>query len=210
MEIHPHEQFIINNQQFILLKEKKIEVCLLTTVSKLNINSLSDILVYALYNKVDSWQLQAVNPMGRMNRDYILDKNDYKSLSNFINTHQDNCLNILGADNVSLGAKEWNGCQAGISALGVMSNGDIIGCLSMMNKDYIEGNIRKQNLKDIWLNPNAFSYNRKPQKLTGKCSGCKQLYCRGGCKSTNINQGNPNESPYCLNSNEEKYLNHQQ
>lgn len=57
---------------------------------------------------------------------------------------------IILADNINEGK-----CSAGIESLGVLNNGDVVPCLSMRSwdkdiKKKIQGNLLKDNLKDIW------------------------------------------------------------
>ena len=187
-----------------------VPVGVITTVSKMNLHALDDVLGAILSCGVDAWQVQVAIPMGRMDKTFILNNEEYKQLTTFINkvrNEYDDAVFLTGADCTGLGAKNlvtehayMDGiCGAGIDLVGIHSNGDVAGCLSMMNDDYIEGNIREKNIKDIWLNEDAFSYNRKPDGITGNCAGCDQAdACRAGCKSMNIALGHPNESPYCI------------
>jgi len=85
--------------------------------------------------------------------------------------------------NVSLHEK-WTGCQAGISMLGIRSNGDVLGCLAINNDEYIEGNVGARAVSEIWNDKKAFSYNRRFQlsEAGGNCVSCPHLEtCRGGC-----------------------------
>ena len=52
------------------------------------------------------------------------------------------------------------GCVAGLFILGLSSNGDIKGCLSMPDT-HIEGNVLRESLNTIWHDPNRFAYNRQ-------------------------------------------------
>jgi radical SAM protein with 4Fe4S-binding SPASM domain len=83
----------------------------------------------------------------------------------------------------------WVGCSAGCSVIGIESNGNIKGCLSLpsaMNgvDDFVEGNIRNSSLEAIWRKKGAFAYNRRFQvkQLNGFCRTCDYAeICRGGC-----------------------------
>ena len=95
----------------------------------------------------------------------------------------------------------WNGCQAGISTIGIQSNGEVKGCLSLP-QEFIEGNIRDNLISDIWQKPGFCSYNRdfKESDLNNSCIGCKYgKKCRGGCLGVSIGvTGKSNGDPYCL------------
>jgi radical SAM protein with 4Fe4S-binding SPASM domain len=186
-----------------------VPVGVITTVSKMNLDALDDVLGAILSCGVDAWQVQVAIPMGRMDKTFILNNEEYKQLTGFINKvrlEHGNAVFLTGADCTGLGAKQLvteheytDGiCGAGIDLVGIHSNGDVAGCLSMMHEACVEGNIRNHSIKDMWFDENAFAYNRKFAGVAGKCAGCKQAdACRAGCKSMNIALGQPNESPYC-------------
>ncbi|MBP5256340.1 MAG: SPASM domain-containing protein [Clostridia bacterium] len=65
-----------------------------------------------------------------------------------------------------------------------------------------EGNLREKSLREIWEDPDAFSYNRKfsPEMLTGKCASCVYgCVCAGDCRSYIYfaNGGKLYENPLC-------------
>jgi radical SAM protein with 4Fe4S-binding SPASM domain len=95
------------------------------------------------------------------------------------------------------------GCGAGISTIGVTSDGTIRGCLSLPSA-CDEGNIRDRPLADIWNDPAAFAYNRSfdPASLTGVCRGCTfAKICRGGCRSLVFaHRGALGENAHCLHA----------
>ena len=101
-----------------------------------------------------------------------------------------------------MGIKHWGGCSAGISTIGIESDGSIKGCLSMQEDSYIEGNIREKSLKEIWTNPEGFKYNRRfdLSELKGICEGCKYgALCRGGCsEKAKSYTGELHHQPFCL------------
>jgi radical SAM protein with 4Fe4S-binding SPASM domain len=145
-----------------------------------------------------------------MHENLILSNFEYKRVVDFIyrvRTLHRKSVFLNGGDCMGLGAKNLvtqidystGNCAAGKTVVGIRSNGDVVGCLSIMNNDYIEGNIRQRSLTDIWNDEHAFAYNRNPVKLTGRCAGCTQAQsCKGGCKSLNVACGHPTESPYCM------------
>jgi radical SAM protein with 4Fe4S-binding SPASM domain len=94
----------------------------------------------------------------------------------------------------------WCGCFAGLRALGVTSNGDVKGCLSLPDS-MSEGNVRHEPLELIWSDPERFAYNRAyhPSSLGQACEGCGYAaVCRGGCTSASVTvTGKPNRGPFC-------------
>lgn len=84
----------------------------------------------------------------------------------------------------------WTGCYAGCQAIGIQSDGSVKGCLSLQPREgeadpFIEGNLRDTPLRDIWLRPGAFAYNRgyAAEQLRGACARCSHArICRGGAR----------------------------
>jgi radical SAM protein with 4Fe4S-binding SPASM domain len=103
----------------------------------------------------------------------------------------------------------WIGCQAGLTALGIQSDGGVKGCLSLPDS-FIEGNIRQRSLIDIWKDPALFSYNRafNLDDLENQCKVCKHSKkCKGGCVTVSSTLTGKNHcNPYCLNAIEEEIL----
>ena len=116
---------------------------------------------------------------------------------------------VLVADNIgyfgpnerhlrkALKSDSFTGCSAGIRTIGIESNGNIKGCLSIApgncehGRDWVEGNIREEPLADIWFRERAFAYNRewKAKDAPAKCLGCRHLAeCKGGCTSARVAQ----------------------
>jgi len=95
----------------------------------------------------------------------------------------------------------WLGCFAGLSVIGITSNGGVKGCLSLPDS-FLEGNIRKESLEKIWNDMERFSYNRKfnPENLSGPCKACVYgKICRGGCTATAVTfYGAPNRNSHCF------------
>jgi len=83
----------------------------------------------------------------------------------------------------------WKGCNAGKRGFGILQNGDILGCTSIRDKQFIEGSIREQSLREIWDSPNTFLWNRNATKgqLKDDCNKCKfGDECLGGCPNTRL------------------------
>lgn len=100
-------------------------------------------------------------------------------------------------------AGEWAGCNAGTRGFGILHNGDVIGCTSIRDRKFIEGNILKKSIVDIWNAPDAFKWSRgmKKSDLGGACKTC--IYgetCLGGCPNTRLTMNGTmqSENPYCV------------
>jgi len=96
---------------------------------------------------------------------------------------------------------EWGGCNAGRYVIGIQSNGNVSGCLSLQHDSFIVGNVRKRNLKDIREDNEAFSYTRgfRKDKLCGSCKDCsKGDECNSGCLAMGYSStGELYNNPYC-------------
>ena len=104
----------------------------------------------------------------------------------------------------NLGLDPWVGCQAGRSVLGIQSNGNIKGCLTLPD-GFIEGNIRTQSLKTI-----LEKLRIKQKQLKGYCVDCDLAkICRGGCLGTS-NALKEFDEPYCLRAIENKLFSSKQ
>jgi len=203
----------------LALKEG-LPVSVITTVHKLNIKELPAIRELLLGRHV-AWQIQVAGSEGRrFSKELLLDEEDFYSVGMFIaSTRKEYTLKqmpVIGAhdlgfnsmllNNISL-APEWTGCQAGISVLGIQSNGNIKGCLSM-DDSTIEGNVRETDIFDMWNSESAFSYARgfMADDAGENCAGCDHLdKCKGGCNEMSLMKtGRLHNDPYCFYSIEKK------
>ena len=194
------------------LKKAGINTSVITSINKLNFQELPELRSMFL-NKGIVWQLQIAIPLGRFQKDLLLSKEEYYAAAIFIAStrqkYSQKELPIMGSHCFGYYSKKlrnpmvfpWNGCQAGISTIGIQSNGDVKGCLSLP-PEFIEGNIRKNKLTEMWGKTGFCSYNRdfKESDLNNDCIGCKYgKKCRGGCLGVSVGiTGKPNGDPYCL------------
>ena len=161
-----------------------------------------------------AWQLQACSPMGGAAKNGLDVAFDPLEVIRFVADHAPTAPFLLGiADNVGYYTPEegnlrgapgyrFDGCSAGLTALGIDSVGNVRGCESMYDERFIEGNLRRRTLREIWEDPAAFAYNRQfaPELLTGACAACPHGdLCAAGCRSYNYfaNGGKLYESPRC-------------
>lgn len=189
---------------------------MVTVISTLNSEAVKKLQSFyeVLYNMpIAAWQLQACSPMGNAAKSGIDFSFDFGEVISFVEKNRELAPFAIGiADNIGYYTEAegtlrgnssscFTGCKAGLTVLGIDSVGNIRGCESMYDEKFIEGNIRERRLKDIWNDPDAFSYNRSfsADKLTGACSKCEYgRYCAGGCRSYNyFVHGKIYESPAC-------------
>ena len=96
--------------------------------------------------------------------------------------------------------QRWDGCPAGRRVIGIRANGDVLPCLSL-GSEYVEANLRKRPLREIWCDPGSFPrFRRKSANLTGKCAKCPMgSECKAGCTAMAVSQtGTMTETPFCI------------
>ena len=193
----------------------ELPLSIITTVSKINISELNDIKEMIKGKKI-AWQIQVAGAEGeRFNRKYLLDEEDFYSVGLFIEGIRRNYsikeLPVIGAHDMGYNSfvinniwlyEKWYGCQAGISVVGIRSNGDVLGCLSINNDKYVEGNVREKSIYEIWNDENSFAYTRKFKKEDAgpNCYNCKYIDdCKGGCSEMSLSKtGILHNDPYCF------------
>jgi radical SAM protein with 4Fe4S-binding SPASM domain len=203
-----------------LLKSADLPTTVITTVNKLNFNELPD-MREKLLNKGIAWQLQMAVPIGRFQKDFMIDIEEFYATAMFIATTRRNYslkeIPIVGAHcfgyfsmvlpNYAI-MPNWNGCQAGVTAIGIQSDGGVKGCLSLPG-EFIQGNVIEKNLSEIWNDQEFCSFTRdfNIESLNGDCIGCKfGKKCKGGCLATSYSLTTLKFSdPYCLRLIEKKF-----
>jgi radical SAM protein with 4Fe4S-binding SPASM domain len=187
----------------------------ITSINKLNFDELDGILGFLLERTENFlWIVNYSSPhRARPGLEpWVIDEKQFEALARFIHEKRPACegrLNITGTHGLGYYSRryrelydfEWTGCLAGTRALGIRSNGDVVGCL-ILPDPFVEGNVRQRDLVDIWNDPGAFSFTRRfdRRKLRGKCRACdRSAECMAGC--TNIAcafTGTIYEAPFCL------------
>ena len=182
----------------------------ITTVHKLNLQELVKIRDL-LRGLGVAWQIQMATPFGRLERKHVLTPDEYYSVAMFIASTRklySKELLVAGAHDMGyfsnilpdLQVKGWHGCQAGISTLGIQSNGNIIGCLAL-GDGFIEGNVKDRPLQEIWNDESFSKYSRyyKKEDMKGHCSRCEFWErCGGGCSTVSYSMtGELHQDPYC-------------
>ena len=208
-------------RHFIDIAQKEgLPVSIITTVHKMNLMELPSIRALLLGRNI-AWQIQVAGSEGRrFPKELLLDDEEFYSVGMFIASTRkeypvqqmpvtgahDLGFNSIMLNNVSL-SPAWTGCQAGISVLGIQSNGNIKGCLSMTDET-IERNVRDIDIYDIWNNDSAFSYSRQftPADAGEHCADCQYLKdCKGGCNEMSLMKtGKLHNDPYCFNRIEQR------
>ena len=196
------------------LVENGIPASVISTLNRENVEHLEELYQMLCCWGIQIWQLQACSPMGNA-KDGIPCVFDHAKVIRFVESHMFEAPFAMGiADNIGYyteaegflrgnlsGQALFTGCSAGLTAIGIDSAGNVRGCESMYDEDFIEGNLRQKTLREIWEGPNSFRYNRgfTPELLTGKCANCdKGAFCAGGCRGYNyFVHGMLYEAPFC-------------
>lgn len=187
-----------------------VKVGAITHVSGANINDLEEMYSILSSEGFDFWQVQIVFCQGRMleNLNYKLDPQELPRIVNFVVDCQKRggSMQVVAGDNFGyyeeppMRSKPWKGCVAGRHLVGIDSDGNVKGCLSLP-RQYSEGNIRQEPLRKIWEDPERFRFNRyfSPDMLTGHCSKCPHaIPCRAGCSTLAYSAtGNRFDNPFC-------------
>ncbi|RLB58682.1 MAG: radical SAM/SPASM domain-containing protein [Deltaproteobacteria bacterium] len=194
-------------------------------INALNYKQLPEFRDFLGEQGVASWQLQLGVPSGdmRANRELVIEPAELLWLIPQIaelRTDEVERPKVCPSDNIGYFGKYekalrdrgaeinfWIGCRAGCQVIGIESNGNIKGCLSLPSAmhgqdQFLEGNLRDEKLIDIWQRPDAFKINRgfTEDQLGGFCAKCRYRdICRGGCAWTAYSHtSNRFDNPYCF------------
>ena len=204
---------------FKALNELGIYTAAITSVSNDNIKELDDMLKTFVSWRVNAWQLQTLFSGGRMREfpELMPGPEGVEKVSRFIaQTRLDRYpIYVFAADCLGYNTEldpfmrnyAWQGCQAGLTSVGIEANGNVKGCLSLCaelqgDNPFVEGNLHSESLHDIWNKPGAFAYTREftPSQAGGFCASCKHLrVCRGGCSAqAYFATGQVSNNPFCM------------
>lgn len=208
-------------ESFQILNEMGIMTGAVTTITNQNIEILGELKEELIRMGVKTWQVQLGLPMGNLKEkpDWLLAPERVQDIIDFCyDTAKEGRIKIYPADCIGYYTKKeqevkrisfetnmvsmWDGCNAGIRGFGILQNGDILGCTSIRDESYIEGNVRERSLRDIWEDEEGFSWRRRitKEQLEGECKTC--VYgskCLGGCPNTRLTMTGSiySENKYC-------------
>lgn len=199
-----------------------------TTVTKDNIDELPEMFELLRSIGVTSWQLQPAVPSGRMSEhwDELPSENEIWTMIRFAYEHNSSGIHpaiflsetvgyysmmetrarqlAYGWDKLPV----WKGCPAGINSMGILSTGELVGCISLRDDFFKERNVHElwrdgMTISDYWNSPSAFEWRRKlsSEKLSGKCRECQYaVCCLGGCSNVKFcfNGTLESSNPMCI------------
>lgn len=195
-----------------MLSNAGIPLTVITTANSLNIDELPAIFKLLHSLGVKRWRVQPIIPFGRVesSMEMKMDETTYMQLENFVEQWVPKArgggMELLRSDGLGYLCEDasddrpWRGCPAGIVSCGITSDGRVKGCLSLPDS-VAEGDLRKNDLWDIWFHPSSFAYTRQfsADKMGLNCKSCtKAEDCRGGCTAKSYgNTGQFHNDPYC-------------
>lgn len=191
----------------------------ITTFCKLNFHEFEALADRFRGSKI-TWQVQIANPSGeRFSDDWSLSVDEFAQFCEKVTEHMEHdpdlwiCpMDDFGyhplSDRLSRFHRKFPGCMAGISVIGLRSDGAVLPCLSL-GEDFVVGNLHETPLAELWADDARFERFRNKRKyLTGACDACVFAdTCRGGCTAMAAsNTGAFGENAYCLRSIEQQRL----
>jgi radical SAM enzyme (rSAM/lipoprotein system) len=187
-----------------LIKDsKRINYDVVTCVNKRNITELNDIKKYFVDNKVKTWRLFTISPIGRAanNTELQLDATQFKYLMEFIaSSRKEKKLDVKFSCESFVGPYEkkvrdgYFFCRAGINIASVLIDGSISACPNI-DRSFVQGNIYADDLLQTWNQKFTEMRNRTWTK-TGMCSNCNEYkWCQGG--GLHFWQGNREQIQQC-------------
>lgn len=183
-----------------LARSKEIPTTVITTINKLNVVELKEFRELMIKNHCTAWQIEHTNLFGRMKKELSLDEFGFYCCGIFaaqtIKKYAKKGLKLFCMHNFGFYSKTipnhvpnryWTGCMAGRRNLGIRSDGSVLGCLSLYDDKYIEGNVKEKPIAEIRKDKCFCSWNHRLEKfknLTGYCEDCPfGLICLGGCEA---------------------------
>jgi radical SAM protein with 4Fe4S-binding SPASM domain len=206
------------------LKSARIPVSCNTQINRLSAPELPLIYADIVEAGCRAWQLALTVPMGRAadRPELLLQPPELLDLFPLLNelaiwARRDGVLLYPGNNIGYYGPYErrlrgaqgkgaiWEGCQAGITTLGIEADGTIKGCPSLPTAAYTGGNIRERPLREILGQAPELHINAGQgtpaahEHLWGFCRECEfGELCRGGCSWTaHVFFGRRGNNPYC-------------
>lgn len=177
-----------------------------TTINRHNITDLKQLANELHHRHVTSWMVQLAVPDGNFKEhknDFMIHPSQMDEIIDVMhqiwrqvpmNIFLGDCIGHFNRKEIEIrstyskayGLKSHTeGCGAGKYVMGIKANGDMVGCISLKDKRYVEGNLKDIKLKDVIDNPDSFAWNREiktKQQLIGDCAICQfGNICKSGC-----------------------------
>lgn len=195
-------------------EETSLYLTITTVVSRINLDDLPRLAKVISDLGVPRWRLIELQPMGRAHKDdtAYLNRDNFRRLVDFVK--QINLEPVQPSKSplptVELACTGWFGtelegiirpyiwhCHAGVSTLGIWSNGDIGGCTDIDHRRS-EGNVRTDSIMEVWQD-RFKQYRAWDRRRTGECRACDQWsWCHGGAFHLRTEENELTHCPYLL------------
>jgi radical SAM protein with 4Fe4S-binding SPASM domain len=196
-------KIITNIKQIVpLAHENSCLVKIFTCVAKHNLFDISNIIDLSFKLGADSWACQAFVPMnrGKEFKDQVITYHMRTQLAALINNKKNELQNRMHIQHyiplLSM-EKVYNTprmeCSAGNAVIYVGSDGNIFPCSRLVFDNFLIGNIRESNLKNLWVNSEILDKLRNIDYSKTFCGTCQYLLdgmCNGGCKAEKFRKYN--------------------
>lgn len=166
-------------------------VQVITVVNTLNISQLEEFYRFIQALGVDSWKIAAIEPIGeaRKNPELLLNRGQFMQMLEFIREKRELgalevtfcCSHFLPGPYDAAVRRDHFLCGAGTMIASVASNGDILACLDIDDRERTaQGNIYRDDFVQVWNNGFA-DFRKNKGVLDSTCRRCEHLdFCRGG------------------------------
>lgn len=212
------------NKAFAALRALKAAGAKISANSQLNARTLADLpglLELLAPEGIHSWQVQLTLAHGRAADHPEILLQPYQMIEAFavvekllarceeleIRLYPGNSIGYFGPLEQRLRRNanargHYFGCQAGISAVSIESDGAVKNCPSLGGDSNIGGSWREHGFAALWERAPQLGYMRRrtPAELWGFCAGCYySKLCMGGCTSVSEPLlGRPGNNPMCI------------
>lgn len=171
----------------LLSRTENLIFDVVTCVHPQNFESLTSFKDFLIEKGVKKWRIFTIFPIGRAQNDEELKFDDIKFYQLFEFIKQ---TRLEGKIDLNYGCEGFLGnyekevrdsfffCKSGINVASILVDGSITGCPNLRD-NFIQGNIYKDNIADVW--ENRFSkFRDRSWTQIGICEGCENhKYCNG-------------------------------
>jgi radical SAM enzyme (rSAM/lipoprotein system) len=196
-----HNWLRANNNSFaravkaleLITSSSRLNYDVVTCVNQKNIDELETLREFLISRNVKAWRLFTISPIGRAadNDTLQLTPPQLKQLMDFIVQARSGMSRGDKRMAVTFSCEAWLGkyerkvrdslffCRAGIHIASILIDGSISACPNI-NRNFVQGNIYRDNFVDVWNNRFEIMRDRTWTK-TGICTKCKDYKnCLGG------------------------------
>jgi len=183
-----------------LLREMGIKTMVMSTVSRVNIKELPELINVIVENKIDFFDFRRLVPIGRgkrLERESIISPREYR---NFLQEMDKMYEKYRGEktlfetgdplwrlfyfeegkiQRVKNSNLVWSGCMIGCDGVTILENGIVLACRRL---PILIGKVPAQKIRDIFVRSPSLNEMRKIEKIK-KCQDCELLLQCRGCRA---------------------------